>query len=151
MSRGQAGGRGGAGWGAPRHQGGKGTFASAPSPALLTSFIKKAWTIDALFQTCSEHQSQLNHIHLSACWNKLGHLTRPEDTRWFEQHAQSLQSLGEHTMTVVSTSSDIRARELANIAHGVAKSGRGAAMGPLVQALATSMTPRLAILARASS
>ena len=116
---------------------------AAPSPALLTSLIKKAWTIEALFHTCSSFESRLNHIHLSACWNTLGHLARDASPSWFEEHAKALDSLVQHTMKTVSSSAEIRAREVANIAHGVAKSGRGSAMAPLMGTLAGTMICRL--------
>ena len=117
---------------------------SPAGPALVTSYIKQAWTVDALFQTCSAHGSGFNHIHLSACWNKLGHLVRDAELHWYEEHAGELEALVERTRRTVSTSTQIRARELANIAHGVAKSGRGGALGALMAALATPLTSRAA-------
>ena len=77
---------------------------SAPSPALLTSYIKKAWTIEALFHTYSAHQSQLNHAHLAAIWSSLGQLAKAgTDQYWFQEHAKALESLVQHTMRTVST------------------------------------------------
>lgn len=49
----------------------------------------------------------------------------------------------QRTMRIASSSSEVRARELANIAHGVAKSGRGSAMGPLMTVLGRSIERRL--------
>ena len=63
-----------------------------PSPALLTSYIKKAWTVEALFRTCCDHESHFNHIHLSACWNALGRLVWAADQQWFQKHARALES-----------------------------------------------------------
>ena len=141
MSHSPAGGRGGGRGPSPRHRGGG---SGRPSPALLTSYIKKAWTVEALFETCSAHQASFNHIHVSACWNKLGQLARAAERGWPEAHAQALQLLMQHTTRTVSTSSEIRARELANIAHGVAKSGvRSADAESLMAALARSMERRL--------
>ena len=118
-------GRGRGGFGRGRGGGGGG---GGPSPALLTSYIKKAFTLQALFETCSQHCERFNHIHLSACWNTLGHLTRateqPQEAQaWAQQHSAALHLLLKRTSKVVSSSSEVRARELANIAHGVAKSG----------------------------
>ena len=118
-------------------------MASEPSPALLTSYIKKAWTLEALFRTCSTHQSRFNHIHLSACWNSLGHLARTADQNWFQRHAVALESLVQFTTQVVTTSTMIRARELANIVHGAAKSGRACTMDTLMQTLGASIGQRM--------
>ena len=63
------------------------TAGGPAGPALVTSYIKQAWTVDALFQTCAAHGSGFNHIHLSACWNKLGHLVRDAELHWYEEHA----------------------------------------------------------------
>lgn len=113
------------------------------SPALLTSYIKKAWAVKTLFHTYSTHKSSFNHIHLSACWNSLGHLARGADSGWHQEHATALAMLVEQTTAMVKTDSHIRVRELANIAHGVAKSGRGSSMGSLMEALARSIEWRL--------
>ena len=139
------GGKGGAGKGGLKGGGrGGGKGASGPNPAQLTANIKRAQTLDGLFQTISKSQSHLNHIHLSACWNSLGHLMRDADHHGSsETHAVALESLVQHTTQVVSTSSEIRARELANIAHGVAKCGRGGEMGELMTALARAIEARI--------
>ena len=117
-------------------------MAGPAGPAMVTSYIKQAWTVDALFHTCSTHGSGFNHIHLSACWNKLGHLARDAGQQWFQEYAGALESLVQHTICTISTSTEIRARELANIAHGVAKSGRGGALSALMEALARSIVSR---------
>jgi 2-polyprenyl-6-methoxyphenol hydroxylase-like FAD-dependent oxidoreductase len=116
---------------------------SVPSPALLTANIKNARTLDELFRNVAAHQRLFNHIHLSACWNALGHLTRCADRDWHQEHATALESLVQYTTTIVSTSSDVRARELANIAHGVARSGQGGSTGSLMAALAGSIEHRV--------
>lgn len=138
MSCGQAGGAGKC-----REQRRTGGNKSAPSPALLTSYIQKAWTIDELFRTCTAHENSFNHIHISACWNKLGNLTKTTDRHWFEKHAQALNSLVQHTTRMVLTSSSIRARQIATIAHGVAKSGIGTHVAELMTALARSIQQHL--------
>lgn len=132
--QGRGGGRGGKGY--SRSPSGESGSSSVPSPALLTANIKNARTLEELFRHVAAHQLLFNHIHLSACWNALGHLTRSADRDWHLQHATVLESLVQHTITVVSTSTQTRARELANIAHGVARSGCGGTTGSLMAALA---------------
>ena len=86
----------------------------------------------------------MNHIHLSACWSVLGRLEKAAGRRWFIDYATPLESLTKRTLQMVSRAdSEVRARELANMAHGVAKSGQASAMGPLLAALATSIRQRL--------
>jgi len=117
---------------------------SPNSPALITSYIKKASTLEALFQTLSEYDSHLNHIHVAAFWNSLKHLARTSDPSALSQkHGKALEALVELTTRTVSTASDIRARELASIAHGVAKCGRASTMGSLLKALAQAIEKRL--------
>lgn len=108
------------------------------NPAQLTSYIKNARTIEELFGTFSSHKHIVNHIHLSACWNSLGHLTRPADQNWFQEHAEALDALSQHTIQTL-VGGKIQARQLANIAHGVARSGRGQSMGALMAALAVAL------------
>tara|TARA_B110001452_G_C15204395_1_gene417807 strand:+ start:56 stop:880 length:825 start_codon:yes stop_codon:yes gene_type:complete len=115
----------------------------SPSPALLTSYIKKAWTLEALFRTYCTHKGRFNHIHLSACWSALGKLATGNAAALQQRHASALESLVQHTTQAVATSAQIRARELANIAHGAAKSGRACSMDALMQALAASITQRV--------
>ena len=129
----------GKGKGAGKGIGGKG----APSPQLLTANIKNAQTLEELFRTVAAYEGSFNHIHLSACWNSLGHQVRAASVTWHQEHALTLASLVRHTTRIVSSSSEIRARELANIAHGVAKSGRGSEMGELMTALARSIERRV--------
>ena len=141
------GGRGRGGFGKGGYGRGKGGYgkgsSSGPSPALLTANIKKASTLEALLRTVAAYFSAFNHIHLSACWNSMGHLTRAADRSWALEHAAALESLLKHTTKIVSTSSEIRARELATIAHGVAKSGQGSTATELMAALATSIESRV--------
>lgn len=90
------------------------------------------------------HEAKMNHIHLSACFNNLGRLAAREEKDWRQRHGAALASLAGHAKTVVSTSSDIRARELANIAHGLAKSGLGPEMPELMSALGGALKVRVA-------
>jgi len=115
----------------------------AISPALLTSLIKQARTIEALFCTCSEHMCDFNHIHLSACWNSLGHLARGSGQALYDkENAKALESLVQHTLQTLSKE-QTPARQLVNIAHGVARSGRGLTEKALMKALAKSIMRRL--------
>ena len=129
------------------------------TPAMLTSHIKNAWTLDDLLQTWSSHKDVFDHIHLSACWSSIGRLAsaapRSTTSPCCPQHPSSaastgscpqtrLASLTEKTVLVVTTSSKIQARQLANIAHGVAKSAgnvEGSFLSPkiLMDALATRL------------
>eukprot|EP00404_Azadinium_spinosum_P044226 CAMPEP_0180796806 /NCGR_PEP_ID=MMETSP1038_2-20121128/57007_1 /TAXON_ID=632150 /ORGANISM="Azadinium spinosum, Strain 3D9" /LENGTH=83 /DNA_ID=CAMNT_0022835973 /DNA_START=114 /DNA_END=361 /DNA_ORIENTATION=+ len=61
---------------------------------------------------------------------------------WFKENAKALESLVQHTIRTVS-GPEVRARQLANIAHGVASSGRGRSMGALMNALARSIEWRV--------
>ena len=118
-----------------------------PSPALLTANIKKAWNMEELFHTTTKHESLMNHIHLSAAWNSVGRLSRNAERNWFTTHVDALEALVERSIDTVSDfqkSTQIRARELANIAHGVAKSGGGGKKsGDLMKALARSIVRKL--------
>ena len=138
--KGEAGKGGGGKGGGGKGGGGKG---GAPSPALLTANIKNAKTLEEIFRFVAKYEPHLNHIHLSAFWNNLGHLSRSSEKSWLDEHAKVLESLAKRTAHVVSSSTEIRARELANIVHGVAKSGQGTTMDELMSALATSIGQRL--------
>lgn len=141
--RGQKGSGRGRGRGRQAHNGT--AQSEVPSPALLTSLIKRSWTVESLFQTFSTYEGHFNHIHLSACWNSLGHQSRSTRVEGTAVHADALQSLVQKTSLVVTTCSEVRARQLANIAHGVAKSGlRQEHVGGLMTALAAALKARLA-------
>ena len=137
-------GRGGKGKGGGRGKGSGGGSSSSPSPALLTANLKNAQSLDELFQHVANHEALFNHIHLSACWNAIGHLAQADRRPWFDAHAAALEALVARTTSTVAASGEIRARELANIAHGVAKSGRGGAVGALMAALARAIERRVA-------
>ena len=137
-------GRGGKGKGGGRGKGSGGGSSSSPSPALLTANLKNAQSLDELFQHVANHEALFNHIHLSACWNAIGHLAQADRRPWFDAHAAALEALVARTTATVAASAEIRARELANIAHGVAKSGRGGAVGALMAALARAIERRVA-------
>lgn len=114
-----------------------------PSPALLTANIKKAASLSELFTHIIRHHHLLNHIHLSACWSALGLLARASAPGWDAEHADGLQLLRKQTAAVVLNEHTIRARELANIAHGVVKSGQAKPDDELMDTLAAAICPRL--------
>ena len=108
------------------------------APSLLTKTIKEAWTTTALLETCERYQDRMNKIHASASWNCLGRLaTAAADARWFERDRAALEALARKTTEMVLASVDVGsspaddasanavmgARELANVAHGLAKCG----------------------------
>ena len=108
------------------------------APSLLTKYIKEAWTTTALLETCEQYQDRMNKIHASASWNCLGRLaTAAADARWFERDRAALEALARKTTEMVLASVDVGsapaddasanavmgARELANVAHGLAKCG----------------------------
>ena len=61
------------------------------------------------------HSTSLNHIHAANLWNKLG------KKRIERRHEEQLEQLLQGTLDLIPS---CNARELANIAHGVAKCGR---------------------------
>ncbi len=122
---------------------GKGRGPSTPSPALLTSNIKNVRTLDNLFGIVATYVADFNHIHLSACWNTLGQLAPPAENAWAQHYASTLSQLTHRTSSVAATSGAVRARELANIVHGVAKSGQGSAMVALLANLAEVIANRI--------
>ena len=143
--KGKGKGKGAAGKGGKGGRGGKGGGSSGtPSPALLTANLKNARAVDELFRHVSAHSRLFNQIHLSACWSSLGRLAWEASDReaWVEVHAASLDTLVQRTAAVVSED-DVRVRELANVAHGIAKSGCGAKTGALLGALAIAIERRL--------
>lgn len=124
-----------------------GSGSGQPSPALLTANIKKAYSIEELFHTTVKHERLMNHIHLSAAWNSLGRLSRAAERSWFTTHADALEALVAHSIETISDfqkAAHVGARELANIAHGVAKSGGGGKKsGDLMRALARTIVRKL--------
>ena len=117
---------------------------SSPSPALLTANLKNSRTLEEVFCTVAAHEKRFNHIHLSACWSALGNLASWANGLWVLEHAPALNLLVQRTMHIAATSSEIRARELANIAHGAAKSGQAGMMSALMATLARSIERRVA-------
>ena len=79
---------------------------------------------------------------MSALWNTMGRLSRSalrqDEVR--TSHAEELQSLVDHTAKAVASPS-YGAREIANVAHGVAKSGVNDT--PLFDALAACATSKI--------
>ena len=58
------------------------------------------------------HSTSLNHIHAANLWNKLG------KQRIERRHEEQLEQLVKRTLELIPS---CEARELANIAHGVAR------------------------------
>ena len=83
-------------------------------PRKLTALISQAGSADALLALFAAHSTSLNHIHAANLWNKLG------KQRVERRHEERLEQLVQRTLDLVSS---CRARELANVAHGVAKCG----------------------------
>ena len=83
------------------------------------------------------HKSDLNQIHLSACWISLGRLAKREQAEgcWLQRNAEALESLVQHTVQAAGAG-EIGARQLANVGYGAACSGRGKLLGTLFAALA---------------
>eukprot|EP00392_Amoebophrya_sp_AT5.2_P002392 g2397.t1 len=96
-----------------------------PNAAQLTSYIKNAWTAESLFDIYAKYHKELDHIHLSACWNALGHLASKSHVDWREANTtkKNLPGMVEKTIEIVTSCEKIRVRQMANIAHGIAKSG----------------------------
>ena len=120
----------------PRAGGGGGA-----SPALITANVKNAKTIDELFYNVQRFEPRLNHIHLSACWGALARMTTlsgdapsssspsSPSSSWRTRHAAVVAALVARTISILETSAEVRGREVANIAHGVAKCGLLADVG----------------------
>lgn len=135
--------RGGPGRGG-KGKGKSGEGRGTSNPATLTGYIRGASSLEEFFHTCLSNEKILNHIHVSAGWTALGHLSRAADQHWAQDHATSLESLVQHTKRVVGTAK-VDARAIANIAYGAAKVGaRSGGMPALFDALAAAAAPRAA-------
>jgi len=78
----------------------------------LNSKISHASGTDELLSLFARHSTSLNHIHAANLWNKLG------KQRIERRHEEQLERLVQRTLDLVSS---CEARNLANIAHGVAR------------------------------
>ena len=83
-------------------------------PRKLSALISNAGSTHALLALVAAHSTSLNHIHAANLWNKL------DKQRIERRHEEQLERLVQRTLDLVSS---CRARELANVAHGVAKCG----------------------------
>ena len=73
------------------------------------------------------HSASLDYMHASNLWNKLG------KQRIEQRHEEQLEQLVQRTLDLVSS---CEARNLANLAHGVAKCGlRSRVVRPLYEAV----------------
>jgi 2-polyprenyl-6-methoxyphenol hydroxylase-like FAD-dependent oxidoreductase len=139
----------------------------APPPQnQLTATIRRSRTLAELFGTFGAQQGCMDAIHISACWSTLGRLgAYGAGRQWHVEHAAALAALVSRTIAVISPCKEggkgegeggspqqaaASARELTGIAHGVAKSGQGRSMRPLLAALAAAMA-RPGVVAGASA
>ena len=137
----------GASAGRGRGRGGRHASNGGPSPALITANIKNSKTIDEVLTNARKFMTFLNHIHLSAFWNTLSRLcaSAAMSKSWFldDAYGSTAAAAAARTTLVVTTSADIGARELANIAHGLAKCGFSThTHSEVFDALATAIAPR---------
>ena len=82
--------------------------------AQLNAHISRARDADELLALFAAHSARIDHIHAANLWNKLG------KQRIERRHEGRLEQLVQRTLDLVSS---CRARELANVSHGVAKCG----------------------------
>ena len=137
-------GRGRGGETSGRRMSGGARRGNGPSPALLTANIKNAGSLEELFGIHEAHASRLNHIHQSALWSALGRMTGGARDGWMQTHEEAVQNLVEHTVEMIeSGQSELRGRELANVAHGAAKCGIAALNERLMRALAVEIKKNL--------
>mgnify|MGYP006883871466 FL=1 len=80
----------------------------------LSGRISHASGADELLRLFAAHSAIVNHIHAANLWNKLG------KQRIERRHEGRLEQLVQRTLDLVSS---CRARELANVSHGVARCG----------------------------
>ncbi|EOD36009.1 hypothetical protein EMIHUDRAFT_226842 [Emiliania huxleyi CCMP1516] len=78
----------------------------------LNGRISHASGTDQLLALFTGHSASLNHIHAANLWNKLG------KQRIERRHEEQLERLVQRTLDLVQS---CEARNLANVAHGVAK------------------------------
>jgi len=77
-------------------------------------------------------------------WSALGRMTGGARDCWMQTHEEAVQNLVEHTVeTIESGHSELRGRELANVAHGAAKCGIAALNERLMRALAVEIKKNL--------
>ena len=79
---------------------------------LLNGHISHASNADELLSLCAANSTSLNNIHAANLWNKLG------KQRIERRHEEQLEQLVKRTLELIPS---CEARELANIAHGVAR------------------------------
>eukprot|EP00746_Dinoflagellata_sp_MGD_P109548 gnl/MRDRNA2_/MRDRNA2_46926_c0_seq1.p1 gnl/MRDRNA2_/MRDRNA2_46926_c0~~gnl/MRDRNA2_/MRDRNA2_46926_c0_seq1.p1 ORF type:complete len:587 (-),score=107.87 gnl/MRDRNA2_/MRDRNA2_46926_c0_seq1:178-1938(-) len=111
-------------------------------PARLTRQFKEADRIKMVLHTYRAHQNMVNKIHLSACWTSLGHLAKrkPAERSWLRMNEEALKPLVQQTVRAARTGS-IGPRQLANVAYGMACSGRGGALTTVFATFAKAAEP----------
>ena len=80
----------------------------------LSGQISKAGSTHELLRLSADHSASLNHIHVANLWNKLG---KQRDATG-SNHREEMRRLLRRTVELVGSCG---ARELSNIAHGLAK------------------------------
>jgi hypothetical protein len=80
----------------------------------LSGQISKAGNTHELLRLSADHSASLNHIHVANLWNKLG---KQRDASG-SNHREEMRRLLRRTVELVDS---CEARELSNIAHGLAK------------------------------
>ena len=81
---------------------------------MLSGQISKAGSTHELLRLSATHSASLNHIHVANLWNKLG---KQRDASG-PSHREEMRRLLRRTVELVDSCG---ARELSNIAHGLAK------------------------------
>ena len=105
---------------------------------LLSNKLKQAGSVGELLHLVDAHGDTFTKIHCAATWTYLGKQSR-ECHR--THHQPGLKRLLQLTKTRVT---ECGGRELANVAHGIAKSRVGGADAPaLLDAIAAAAAPRL--------
>ena len=82
---------------------------------VLSGQISKAGSTHELLRLSATHSASLDHIHVANLWNKLG---KQRDASESTQHREEIWRLLRRTAELVDSCG---ARELSNIAHGLAK------------------------------
>lgn len=92
---------------------------SQPNPRILTSKLKNSQQPGVLLKLHEEYGSYFNSVHLSAMWSRL-----KRETTWIQSNRGLLLPLQRTTLGILRANVS-GAREIANIAHGLAKSKVG--------------------------
>ena len=106
---------------------------------MLSGRISRAGSTRELLRLAAAHSASLDHIHAANLWNKL----RKQGDASESSHREEMRRLLRRTVELVGSCG---ARELSNVAHGLAKCrlvGLGGETGALFAAVAEAAVPRL--------